>query len=145
MTRMYGVPEDYKVYMYTAFGMMSAGVVAFVVFLIIGIATLISASVIAIGCGFTIAAVMGFAFLRKKKKDTNADFNITLLIRILLLLAFSVSTYLIVFAGFYVIESDPFSTNMLITLTIVLPIVIISLIACDIFLSRKRIEKESSN
>jgi FtsH-binding integral membrane protein len=134
---MYGVPEDYKVYMYTAFGMILAGVVAFVVFLIIGIAALVSASVIAIGCGFTIVAVMGFAFLRKKKKDINADFNITILIRILLLLAFAVSTYLIVFAGFYV-ETDPFSTNMLITLTIALPIVIISLITCDLFLNRKR-------
>ena len=141
---MYGVPEDYKVYVYTAFGMMLAGVVAFVVFLIIGIAALVSASVIAIGCGFTVVAVMGFAFLRKKKKDINADFNITILIRILLLLAFAVSTYLIIFAGFYV-ESDPFSTNMLITLVITLPIVIISLIACDIFLSRKRNEKEGSN
>jgi len=131
--------------MYTAFGMILAGVVSFVVFLIIGITALISASVIAIGCGFTIVAVMGFTFLRKKKKDTNADFNITILIRILLLLAFAVSTYLIVFAGFYVIESDPFSTNMFITLAIALPIIIISLIACDIFLSRKRNEKESSS
>ena len=134
---MYGTPEDYKVYMYTAVGMVLVGVVAFVVFLIIGIAALISASIITIGCGFTIAAVMGFGFLRKKKKDTNADFNITILIRILLLLAFAVSTYLIVFAGFYV-ETDPFSANMLITLTIALPIVIISLITCDLFLNRKR-------
>jgi len=137
MTRMFGTPEDYKVYMYTAVGMVLAGVVAFVVFLIIGIAALISASIITIGCGFTIAAAMGFGFLRKKKKDTNADFNITILIRILLLLAFAVSTYLIVFAGYYV-ETDPFSTNMLITLTIALPIVIISLITCDLFLNRKR-------
>lgn len=137
MTRMFGTPEDYKVYMYTAVGMLLAGVVAFVVFLIIGIAALISASIITIGCGFTIAAAMGFGFLRKKKKDTNADFKITILIRILLLLAFAVSTYLIVFAGYYV-ETDPFSTNMLITLTIALPIVIISLITCDLFLNRKR-------
>ncbi|MCE7749249.1 MAG: hypothetical protein GPJ51_12720 [Candidatus Heimdallarchaeota archaeon] len=137
MTRMFGTPEDYKVYMYTAVGMVLAGVVAFVVFLIIGIAALISASIITIGCGFTIAAAMGFGFLRKKKKDTNADFKITILIRILLLLAFAVSTYLIVFAGYYV-ETDPFSTNMLITLTIALPIVIISLITCDLFLNRKR-------
>lgn len=141
---MYGIPDDYKVYMYTSLGMVLVGVVAFIVFLIIGIAALISSSIITIGCGFTIVAVMGFGFLRKKKKYTNADFNITLVIRILLLLAFAVSTYLIIFAGYYV-ETDPFSTNMFITLVIVLPIVIISLIACDIFLSRKRNEKESSS
>ncbi len=145
MTRMYGVPEDFKVYMYTAVGMVITGVVAFIIFLIIGITALISASVIAIGCGFFIAAGMGFGFLRKKKKDTNADLNITIVIRILLLLAFAVSTYLTIFSGFYIIESDPFSTNMLITLAIILPIVIISLITCDLFLNRKRNEKEGSN
>ncbi len=144
MVRMFGTPEDYQVYMYTAVGMVLAGVVAFIIFLIIGIAALISASIITVGCGFFIVAVMGFVFLRKKKKDTNADFDISIVIRILLLLAFAVSTYLIIFAGFYA-ETDPFSTNMFITLAIVLPIVIISLIACDLFLSRKRDEKESSN
>ncbi len=138
-----GTPEKYKLYMYSALGIMFGGVVTLIIALIIHIPGLLYASFSAAGFGFLLSMGIALGLMRKKKKDTNAEFNITILIRIVLILAFAACTYFIVFSAYYN-EVDPYSTEMLITQAIAIPIVVISLIVGDTILSLRRKKKETS-
>ena len=141
MTVLTGIPENYRVYMYAALGMMLGGVVLFVVSLIGENAFLLGASPIAVGCGFLLTAGMGFGFIRKTKKDRNAEILVTTFIRILLIAAFALSTYFIIFAGFFGIE-EHFGGTFWVVQMITIPVVVISLVVFDIILNR---EKEEEN
>ncbi len=141
MTTFYGIPDDYKIYMYVSVGMMIGGVVSFIAFLIIQSSFMISASITTIGCGFIITSGMALSFIIKKKKDINKEINITTVIRILLIAAFALSTYFIVFSAFYMLNTE-FSVTFWIVESITIPIVVVSLVIYDIILIRRRKEIE---
>ena len=138
-----GTPEKYKLYMYSALGIMFGGVVTLIFSLIFQIVPLLYASFSAAGFGFLLSMGIAIGLMRKKKKDSNAEFNITIPIRIVLILGFAACTYFIVFSAYYN-ESDLYSTKMLITQAIAIPIVVVSLIVGDILLSSRRKKKETS-
>ncbi len=141
MTLFVGVPEDYQVYMYTALGLMLGGVVFFIVSLFDMMTFLLAASLTAVGFGFLISAGMAMAFIRKKKRDRNAEIVISTLIRIILITVFALTTYLIIFSGFFILEQE-YSTNYWIAQAIAIPVVVIALIAADILVNRRRKKKK---
>ncbi|NPD89293.1 MAG: hypothetical protein HGN29_11255 [Asgard group archaeon] len=135
------VPEELKLYFYVSVGMILVGVLAFIVSLFFADTPLLSAGIIAIACGFLNVAIIGFGFMQlTKKKD---DFAITMFVRILYLLAIGLSTYMIIFSGFYV-RSPINYIALYITIGIAIPVVITSLIIADIFLARRRKEEKES-
>ncbi|MCE7742710.1 MAG: hypothetical protein GOP50_09655 [Candidatus Heimdallarchaeota archaeon] len=141
MTLFIGVPEDYQVYMYTALGLMIGGVVFFIVSLFDMMTFLLAASLTAVGFGFLISAGMAMAFIRKKKRDRNAEIVISTLVRIILIIVFALTTYLIIFSGFFILEQQ-YSTNCWITQAIAIPVVVIALIVADILVNRRRKKKK---
>ena len=138
-----GTPEKYRLYMYSALGIMFGGVVTLLIGLIIMNGPLLYVSFSACGFGFLLSMGIAIGLMRTKKKNPNAEFNITIIIRIILILAFAACTYFIVFSAYYN-ESNPYSTNMWITQAIAIPIVVVSLIITDILLSLNRKKKKSS-
>ena len=138
-----GTPEKYRLYMYSALGIMFGGVIILIISLIIHVIPLFYASLSASGFGFILSMGIAIGLMRKKKKDPRAEFNITVFIRIILILAFAACTYFIVFSAYYN-ETDPYSTKMWITQAIVIPIVIVSLITADTILSIRRNKKKKS-
>jgi len=139
-----GTPEKYKLYMYSALGIMFGGVATLIVALLIHIPSLLYVSFSAIGFGFLLSMGIAIGLMRTKKKNINAEFNITILIRIVLILAFAACTYFIVFSAYYN-ELNPYSTEMLITQAIAIPIVVASLITADVFLSLRRNKNNTSS
>ena len=138
-----GTPEKYRLYMYSALGIMFGGVVTLIISLITFIAPLLYVSFSAAGFGFLLSMGIAIGLMRTKKKNTNAEFNITIPIRIILILAFAACTYFIVFSAYYN-ETDLYSAQMWITQAIAIPIVVVSLIISDILLTRKRNKKDTS-
>ncbi|MCG3226067.1 MAG: hypothetical protein H7645_04050 [Candidatus Heimdallarchaeota archaeon] len=134
----YTLPNEYKFHMFVAMGMILSGVLAFIIALIFGDTPLLSASAIAIGCGFFIAMGLFFSIVRKtkKKKDT----EISIIGRIIYYVAIAFSIYLIIFSGFYIREPTFNSKAMYISQAVAIPVVVISLIIADIYLYRKREE-----
>ena len=135
------VPEELQLYFYTSVGMILVGVLAFIVSLFFADTPLLSAGIIAIGCGFLTVAIIGFGFMQLTKKED--DFAVTMFVRILYLLAIGASTYMIIFSGFYV-RSPINYRAFYISIGVAIPIVIISLILADILLSKKRKEEEEN-
>ena len=134
------VPEELKLYFNVSVGMILAGVLAFIISLFFADTPLLSAGIIAIGCGFFIILIVGFGFMQlTKKKD---DFAITMFVRILYLIAIGFSSYVIIYSGFFVKGSINYRA-MYISVGIAVPIVIALLIVSDIILSRKRKEEEN--
>ena len=147
MPTVIGVPEEYQVYMYSALVMMFGGVILFVVSLFDMQDLLLGASLTATGLGFIIASVMAFGFIRKKKKDINAEILISTLTRTLLLFAFAASTYFIIFSVFFMINDlEQLSTsqwiNVGISTAIAAPIVVLTLVIADILTNRRRKKKK---
>ncbi|MHA1200615.1 MAG: hypothetical protein ACTSQF_14955 [Candidatus Heimdallarchaeaceae archaeon] len=143
MTVYTGIPDDYKLYLYSALGMMFGGVILFLVSLFDTNEFLFAASLTAIICGFLISMGMALYFIRKKKKDRNVEILISTLTRIILLVLFGFSTYFIVFSVFYSIDAEnPFSTNLWIATAIAVPIVVVALIVADIITIRRREKKK---
>jgi len=128
------VPEELKLYFNVAVGMILVGVLAFLISLFFADTPLLSAGIIAIGCGFLIIAIVGFGFMQlTKKKD---DFAITMFVRILYLIAIGFSTYAIIYSGFFV--RSPINYRLLyISVGIAVPLVVILLIIADVILSKK--------
>lgn len=137
----YTLPDEYKFHMFVAMGIVLAGVLAFIVALIFGDTPLLSASAIAIGCGFFIAMGLFFSIVRKKKKKKDSELSI--LGRILYFIAIGFSVYLIIFSGFYIKGHTFDSKAMQISLAVAIPVVVISLIIADIYLYRKREEEDN--
>jgi hypothetical protein len=138
-----GIPDDYKLYMYSALSMMFGGVILLVVSLIDTNGFLLGASLTATACGFIISMSMAAFFISKKKKDQNVEIFISTLTRIILLIAFGFSTYFIVFSVFYVIDADhPFVPNLWIAVAIAVPVVVVALIFADIISIRLRKKKK---
>ncbi len=147
MTTYMGVPEEYKVYMYSALGVMFGGVILLIASLFDMNELLLAASLTAITCGFFISIVLAGFFIRKKKKDRNVEIFISTLARILLLIAFAFSTYLIVFSVFFMINNlEQLSAaqwiNVAIASAIAVPIVVIGLLAADIIFNKRRKKKK---
>ncbi|MCK5409219.1 MAG: hypothetical protein KAJ30_03055 [Candidatus Heimdallarchaeota archaeon] len=101
------VPEEYNWYIYPAIGIMIGGVVAFVVSLFIENAVLLSASAIAIGCGFFVAAGIGFVIIRRKRKNKGDE--VTTTTKIIIIAAYLASVIFIVDAA--IITADPGINN----------------------------------
>ncbi len=101
------VPEEYNWYIYPAIGIMIGGVVAFVVSLFMENAVLLSASAIAIGCGFFVAAAIGFVIIRRKRKNKGDE--VTTTIKIIIIAAYLASVIFIVDAT--IITADPGVNN----------------------------------
>ena len=97
------VPEEYNWYIYPAIGIMIGGVVAFVVSLFIENAVLLSTSAIAIGCGFFVAAGVGFVIIRRKRKNKGDE--VTTTIKIIIIAAYLASAIFILDAA--LITADP--------------------------------------
>lgn len=142
MTTFYGIPEDYKLYVYVSTGMMIGGIVSLIAFLIIQSSFMISASITAIGCGFIITSGMAIGFIKKKQKDRNVEIHISKIIRIILIVAFALSAYFIIFSAFYMLNTE-FSTTFWIAESIAIPAVIASLVIIDIIQIRRRKEIEN--
>lgn len=143
MTTYMGIPDEYKLYMYSSLGLMFGGVILLVVSLIDTNEFLLGASLTATACGFIISMSMAAYFISKKKKDQNAEIFISTLTRIILLIAFGFSTYSIVFSVFYVIDADhPFVPNLWISVAIAVPVVVVSLIVADIVITRLKKKKK---
>ena len=135
------VPEELKVYFYVAVGMILIGVLAFIIAFVFGDTSLLSASIIAIGCGFLTVAIVGFGFMQLAKRKE--DFFITMLVRILYLIAIGFSTYFIIFSGFFVKGSINYRA-LYISVGIAIPVVIVSLISADIIIAKRRKEEEAN-
>ena len=143
MTTYTGIPDDYKLYMYSALGMMIGGVILLVVSLIDRNEFLLVTSITAATCGFFISMGMALVFINKQRKDQNVKIYISTLARIILLVAFGFSTYSIVFSVFYVIDSENiFVPNLWIVVSIAVPIVVVALIVADIITIRRRKRKK---
>lgn len=143
MTTYMGIPDDYKLYMYSALGMMFGGVILLVVSLIDRNEYLLVSSITATTCGFFLSMGMSLLFINKKRKDQNAEIPISILARIILLAAFGFSTYSIIFSIFYMLNNEnPFVPNLWIALAIAVPIVVIGLIIADIIINRRRKKKK---
>jgi amino acid transporter len=97
------VPEEYNWYIYPAIGMMIGGVVAFVASLFIENAVLLSSSAIAIGCGFFVAAGIGFVIIRRKRKNKGDE--VTTTSKIIIITAYLASVIFIADAA--IITTDP--------------------------------------
>ena len=136
MVKITGVPEKYRVYMYGSLVMMLGGVVLFIISLFGMNEFLLGSSLMAVGCGFFLATGMAIVLIRKKKKDSNTDFLISTFTKIVLLVAFALSLYLIIFAGFFALD-EHFSGTFWVVELITIPVVIISLIVFDILLNRE--------
>jgi hypothetical protein len=132
----YDVPEDYKLYVYSAIGMMFLGIVAFIISLIFGDVPLVSASIAAISCGFLLSSGMFIGIVRNTKKKK--DINLSIIAKILIIAAIGYSTYLIIYSGFSASNPEFNITTMYITQGIIIPIVVVSIIAYDMYLVRKK-------
>ncbi len=106
------VPEEYNKYIYPAIGIMIGGVVVFVVTLFLENEVLLSASVMAIGSGFFIAAVIGFIIIRRKKKNKGDE--VTTTIKIIILASYLAGIILIVDAALFVSNLDINTTAMVV-------------------------------
>jgi hypothetical protein len=136
------VAEELKLYFNVSVGMVLIGVVAFLVSLFFADTPLLSAGIIAIGCGFLIITILGFGFMQlTKKKD---DPLITMFVRILYIFAIGFSTYAIIFSGFFV--KSPINYRLLyISVGIAVPFVVILLITTDVILSKGRKEEKQKS
>ena len=143
MTVYTGIPDDYKLYLYSALGIMFGGAILLVVSLFDTNEFLLAASLTAAGCGFFISMTMALYFMRKKKKDRNVEIFISTFTRILLLVSFAASTYFIVFSVFYMLNvEEPYTTALWIAVAIAVPVVVIALITADIVLMKRREKKK---
>ena len=97
------VPEEYNWYIYPAIGIMIGGVVAFVASLFMENAILLSASAIAIGCGFFVAAAIGFVIIRRKRKNKGDE--VTTTTKILTIAAYLASAIFILDAALITADS----------------------------------------
>jgi len=142
-----GIPEEYQVYMYTALGVMFGGVILLIISLFDMNEFLLAASLTAIICGFFISIGLAGFFIKKKKKDINVKIFISTLARILLLIAFAFSTYLIIFSVFFMINdleqlSSAQWIDVAIVAAIAAPIVVIGLLTADIVINKRRKKKK---
>ncbi len=101
------VPEEYNWYIYPAIGIMIVGVVAFVASLFMENEILLSTSAIAIGCGFFVAAGVGFIIIRRKRKHKGDE--VTTTSKIIIIAAYLASVIFIADAA--IITADPGINN----------------------------------
>ena len=147
MVSIYGVPEEYRVYIYSALGLMFGGVILLIVSLFDMNALLLAASLTTVMCGFLITAIQSGILLWRKKKDWKTDFSLSILNRIILLISFAFSAYLIVFSVYFMINDlEPLAgsqwTDVAIGTAIAAPIVVIALITADVLYNKRRKKKK---
>ncbi|MHA1954731.1 MAG: hypothetical protein ACXAAM_06940 [Candidatus Heimdallarchaeaceae archaeon] len=140
----YTLSDEEKFHMFVAMGIVLAGVLAFIIGLIFQDTPLFSASAIAIACGFFIAMGLFLSSVRKEKKNKE-DKGLATLGRIIYYVAIGLSTYFIIFSGFYIKGLTFDSIALQISLAIAIPVVVISVIVVDIYQYRKRKEKDNSD
>ncbi|MBY8999488.1 MAG: hypothetical protein KGD64_01100 [Candidatus Heimdallarchaeota archaeon] len=97
------LPDEYRIYIYPALGLMIGGVVVFVISLIFQLEIILSASILAIAGGFFIAAVIGFIIIRRKRKHKKDE--ITTTFKIITIATYLASVISIIDAA--IIVADP--------------------------------------
>ena len=138
MTLVDDIPKEYKLYFNVALGIMFGGLLAFLVSLFFGDDSLLSASIIALVLGFFLSIIMAFGLTQKRMKSKKRIR--TIIVKIILILLIAFSTYMIIFAWFYV-EKSMNSRIMYIIQGIAVPSLIVCLVIADIMLERRRGKK----
>lgn len=130
------IPEEYNKYIYPAIGIMIGGVVAFVASLFMENEILLSTSAIAIGCGFFVAAGVGFVIIRRKR--TNKGDEVTTTIKIIIIAAYLASVIFIVDAALITADPGINITAMAVIQWSIFAVVVIGLIIFFVIWDKRR-------
>ena len=130
------VPEEYNWYIYPAICIMIGGVVAFVASLFMENTIVLSASAIAIGCGFFVAAGIGFVIIRRKRNNKGDE--VTTTIKIIIIASYLASAIFILDAALITADSGINITAMAVIQWSIFAALIIGLIVFFVIWDKRK-------